>query len=142
MEACLLVRAGGRQFGLRVEQVREVIDGFEVAPAPCIHASVRGIARIRNASVPLVHLASLMTNSAAPAEMRDTAVLARCQGSFVAFEIDDADSVASDEATAAPDTWRPPWVCGVMKTGGSRVPVIDLDVLGERLVAAGEVGGR
>lgn len=142
MEACLLVRAGGRRFGLRVEQVREVIDGFEVAAAPCIHASVRGIARIRDISVPLVHLASLMTNSAAPPERRNTVVLAQCRGSFVAFEIDDADAVAREEATGALDAWRPPWVCGVMKTSDSRVPVIDLDVLGERLVTAGEVGGR
>ena len=114
------------------------MDCFEVSLAPSVHASVRGVTRIRGKSVPLVHLASLIANDAAPTECGETAVLGRCAGSFVAFEIDDAEAVASDEPEAVPDAWQLPWVYGVVRKEGTIVPVIDLDVLGERLTSAGE----
>jgi chemotaxis signal transduction protein len=121
-----------------LDQVLEVVDGFEVSLAPSVHASVRGVTRMRGKSLPLVHLASLIANDAAPEKRGDTAVLGRCAGSLVAFEIDDADAVASDEQEAVPDVWRLPWVRGVVRKEGTIVPVIDLDVLGERLTSGGE----
>ena len=133
----LLVRAGGSRYGLRLDQVLEVVDGSEVSPAPKIHASVRGVTRMRDKSVPLVHLASLIANDAAPEARDDTAVLTRCLGSLVAFEVEDAESVAKDESADIPDAWHLPWVCGVVRRHGTLVPVINLDVLGERL--AGDV---
>ena len=85
-------------------------------------------------SVPLVHLSSLISNDPAPTDIKETAVLTRCLGSLVAFEVDDVDAVAGDEPVTVPDAWQLPWVCWVVRTEGSLVPVIDLDVLGERLV--------
>jgi chemotaxis signal transduction protein len=131
----LLVRAGGSKYGLRLDQVLEVVDGFEVSPAPRIHSSVRGVTTMRERSVPLVHLASLITNDPAPQEMGRTAVLTRCSGSLVAFEVDDADAVTTEEPDQVPDAWQMPWVCGVVREEGGIVPVMDLDVLGERLSA-------
>ena len=138
MNGCLLVRAGGSRYGLRLDQVLEVVDGFEVSSAPVVHTAVRGVTQMRRRSVPLVHLSSLITNESAPSSTMETAVLARCLGSLVAFEVDDADAVANDEPVAVPDAWQLPWVCAVIRTEGSLVPVIDLDILGERLVATGD----
>jgi len=138
MNGCLLVRAGGSRYGLRLDQVLEVVDGFEVSSAPAVHSAVRGVTQMRGQSVPLVHLSSLIANDSAPTQAVETAVLTRCLGSMVAFEIDDADAVAADESVDVPDAWQLPWVCGVIRAEGSLVPVIDLDVLGERRVAAGE----
>ncbi len=93
---------------------------------------------MRRRSVPLVHLSSLIANESAPSNTMETAVLARCLGSLVAFEVDDVDAVANDEPVAVPDAWQLPWVCAVIRAEGSLVPVIDLDILGERLVATGD----
>jgi len=89
---------------------------------------------MRNRSVPLVHLSSLITNSPAPSDIQETAVLAYCAGALVAFELDDAEVVADNEPDSVPDAWQLPWVCGVVEADGSLVPVIDLNVLSERLV--------
>jgi len=140
MQGYLLVRAGGNRYGLRLDQVVEVVDGFEVSSAPSVHGSVRGVTRMREKSVPLVHLASLITDGPAPDVRSETAVLAHCMGSLVAFEVDDAESVATEQPGTVPDAWHRPWVYGVVKVGGTLTPVVDLDVLGERLAAAGERG--
>ncbi|MFC1640053.1 chemotaxis protein CheW [Gemmatimonadota bacterium] len=138
MNGCLLVRAGGSEYGLRLDQVLEVVDGFEVSSAPAVHMAVRGVTQMRRRSVPLVNLSSLITNDSIPSTTMETAVLARCLGSLVAFEVDDADAVSHDEPVAVPDAWQLPWVCAVIRIDGSLVPVIDLDVLGERLVVSGD----
>jgi chemotaxis signal transduction protein len=138
VNGCLLVRAGGSRYGLRLDQVLEVVDGFEVSAVPAVHAAVRGVTQMRRQSVPLVNLSSLIANSSPPKNITDTAVLTRCLGSLVAFEVDDADAVADDETVVVPDAWQLPWVCGVIRREGSLVPVLDLDILGERLVAAGD----
>ena len=137
MKGYLLVRVGGKRYGLRLDQVLEVVDGVDVSPAPKVHAAVRGVTRMRDKSVPLVHLESLIANSAAPTIIEDTAVLTRCQGSLAAFEVEDAEAVATDEPGDVPEAWQSPWVCGVVKREGSIVPIIDLDVLGERLAVGG-----
>lgn len=140
MMGYLLVRVGGSRYGLRLDQVLEVVDGCEVSPAPIMHASVRGVTRMRERSVPLVHLASLIGNELPPTDRENTAVLARCLGSLVAFEVEDAEAVAVDETADVPDAWQLPWVCGVVRRDGRLVPVIDLNVLGERLEAEGARG--
>jgi chemotaxis signal transduction protein len=93
---------------------------------------------MREKSVPLVHLASLINNKAVPDQYEDTAVLTRCHGTWAAFEVEDVEAVASDEQAEVPDAWQLPWVYGVVKRDGSLVPVIDVDVLGERLAAGGK----
>jgi chemotaxis signal transduction protein len=138
MMGYLLVRAGGNKYGLRLDQVVEVADGFDVSPAPKVHPAVRGLIRMREKSVPLVHLASLVNNKAVPDKYEGTAVLTRCHGTWAAFEVEDAEAVASDEPAEVPDAWQLPWVYGVVRRDGSLVPVIDVDVLGERLVAGGK----
>jgi chemotaxis signal transduction protein len=136
MKGYLLVRAGGNRYGLRLDQVLEVIEGAKASPAPTVHPSVRGVTRMRGATVPLVSLASLVADAPAPPVSSETAVLARCLGSHIALEVDDADAVLSDDPDVVPDAWRLPWVCGVVRRDGTHLPVIDLDVLAERLVAA------
>lgn len=134
----MLVRVGGGRYGLRLDQVVEVVDGIEAISAPRVHPAVRGVTWMREKSVPLVHLSALVANESAPADATGTAVLTRCLGSLVAFEVDDADAVADDEPATVPDAWQLPWVCAVVRSEGSLVPVIDLDVLCERLAAPEE----
>jgi chemotaxis signal transduction protein len=95
---------------------------------------------MRDMSVPLVHLASLIGNDAVPDDREETAVLTRCLGSWAAFEVEDAEAVASGEPADVPDAWQLPWVHGVVRSEGALVPVIDIDVLGERLVAGDSKG--
>ncbi len=140
MKGCLLVRADGSRYGLRLDQVLEVVEDFEVSAAPGVHPAVRGVSQLRDRPVPLVHLASLIANEPVPVSKTETAVLARCLGSQVAFEVDDAESVVDETPAPVPDAWRLPWVCGVVRLEGGLVPIIDLDVLGERLVVAGGQG--
>ena len=137
MQGYLLVRAGGSNYGLLLEQVVEVIDGFGVDPAPSVHAAVRGVARMRGQLVPLVHLASLIGDSAPPDEVGITAVLTDCFGSLVALEVDDADAVLTEEPDPVPEAWRLPWAIGVGRVNGAIVPVIDIELLAERLLAFG-----
>ena len=138
IEGCLVVRAGGHRYGLRLEQVLEVIDGLEVSEALRVHESVRGITQLRDSSMPVVNLAALLSGTEVPGEVSGTAVLANCLGSPVAFEVDDAEAIAGDESVDVPDGWRSPWVKGVVRFDGSLIPVADLDVLGERLMVGGE----
>lgn len=140
MHGYLLVRAGGNRYGLGLDQVLEVVDGFEVSSAPSVHASVRGVTRMRETSIPLVHLASLIADEPAPEDRTETAVLGTCLGSLVAFEVDDAETVVSEQPGSVPNAWQFPWVCGVVKIEEILVPVVDLDVLGERLVSAADRG--
>ena len=75
MNGCLLVRAGGGPYGLKLDQVIEVVDGFEVSSVPSVHMAVRGVTQMRHRSVPLVHLSSLIANEPAPSNTMETAVL-------------------------------------------------------------------
>ena len=62
MDGYLIIRAEGKEYGLRIDQVLLVADGFELYPAPSTHPAVRGVTPMRDRLVPLVHLAALLTS--------------------------------------------------------------------------------
>jgi chemotaxis signal transduction protein len=120
---------------LRVDQVLEVVDEFDVLNVPGSHRSVLGVTPIRHRLVPLVRLASLITGSEPPETRGDAAVLARCLGSLVAFEVDDVEELVMEAPRPAPEAWRLPWAAGVIRHEGQLMPIVDLDVLAERLIS-------
>jgi chemotaxis signal transduction protein len=117
-----------------VDQILEVIDDFEVLSAPGSHRAVLGVTPSRDRLVPLVHLAALIESTDPPEERGDAAVLARCSGSLVAFEVDDAEELVLEAPVPVPDAWQLPWASGVVRHRGELIPIIDLDILAERLM--------
>lgn len=83
--------------------------------------------------VTVVHLGALLLGSGLPDQPSATVVMARCHGRPVAFEVDDADEVVRDPGLPAPAGRRLPWASGVAERDDALVPIVDLDVVGERL---------
>jgi purine-binding chemotaxis protein CheW len=131
----LRVRVDGARYGLRVDQIIEVVDEFEVMKAPGVHPAVMGVTPMRRRLVPLVQLAALIADGDASEASSGVAVLAHCLGSLVAFEVGDVEEVVRDAPLPVPDTWQLPWASGVVRHEGELIPVVDLEVLAERLVA-------
>jgi len=129
----LLVRADGKRYGLPVASVVEVGDLGEVLDVPRTLASVRGLTPLRGRLVPLIHLAALLGERPPPPDRGRSAVLVRLRGRFVAFEVDDADEVVREPALPVPPGQSLPWAAGVAQREGALVPILDLDMLGERI---------
>lgn len=136
----LRVRAGGAVYCLGVQQIIEVADGCEVLSAPGTHPAVRGVTPARDGLVPLVQLSALVADEAASDEPCATTVLARCSGAIVAFEVDDAEELMRSDALPVPEAWQLPWATGVVRHQGELIPVIDLELLAEKLTAARSEG--
>ena len=134
MKGYLRIRAEGTHYGLRVDQVLEVVDGFELRLAPATHESVRGVTPLRGRLIPVVQLAALLGKRPPPPMLGGTAVLARCSGSLVAFEVDDAEELVAECPLPVPDAWRLPWASGVGRFRGDLIPIIDLEILAGRLM--------
>jgi chemotaxis signal transduction protein len=140
MKGYLLIRAGGKSYGLPVARVLEVGDAREILDVPRTLPAVRGLTPLRGRLVPLIHLDAFLTGGAAPAEQGRTLVLVELgdQGRQVAFEVDDADAVVREQPLPVPRGQTLPWAAGVAEqggagTGGALIPILDLDALGERL---------
>jgi len=136
MNGYLIIRAEGKEYGLRIDQVLEVADGFELYPAPSAHPAVRGVTPMRDRLVPLVHLAALLTNATPAPDLGGTVVLAKAGGTLLALEVDDVDEVIPERPEPVPEAWQLPWAAGVAERGGTLIPVVDIESLVERLTPA------
>jgi len=136
MDGYLVIRSEGKEYGLRIDQVLEVADGFELYPAPSAHPAVRGVTPMRDRLVPLVHLAALLTNGTPAPELGRTVVLAKAGGMLLALEVDDADEVVPERPEPVPEVWQLPWAAGVAERKGTLIPVVDIESLVERLTPA------
>ncbi len=85
--------------------------------------------------VPVVHLGALLTGCSPPNESAHTVVVARCGDRRVAFEVDDADAVVREAPASVPPEARLPWISGVARHNEELIPILDMDVLSERLTA-------
>ena len=140
MKGYLLVRAGGRPYGLPVARVLEVGDATEVLSIPRKVPSVRGLTPLRGRLVPLVHLGAFLSGGDIPvaegggAAVR-TVVLVElgASGKQVAFEVDDVDAVVREEPLPVPRGQTLPWASGVAEQQDGLVPILDLDALGDRI---------
>ena len=138
MKGYLLVRAGGKAYGLPVARVLEVGDATEVLSVPKSVPAVRGLTPLRGRLVPLVHLGAFLAGAAAPLEPAGGArtvvlVVLGASGKQVAFEVDDADAVVREQPLPVPRGQTLPWAAGVAERKDGLVPILDLDALGERI---------
>jgi len=137
----LVVRCGRERLGLPVDGVLEVlpIEGLLLAPAVC--PAVRGLLPAHDRLVPLAHLRALLDDAAVPEQRGEAAILVRWGARDVALEVDEAVDLLADVAVSAPAGWDVAWAMGVARVGDALLPVVDLEVLVERLLAGTE-GGR
>lgn len=138
MKGYLLVRAGGKAYGLPVARVLEVGDASEVLSIPKRVPSVRGLTPLRGRLVPLVHLGAFLAGGEAPPDAGQavrTVVLVElgASGKQVAFEVDDADAVVREQPLPVPRGQTLPWASGVAEQEEGLVPILDLDALGDRI---------
>jgi purine-binding chemotaxis protein CheW len=139
MKGYLLVRAGGKAYGLPVGRVLEVGDTTEVMTVPRKLPAMRGLTSLRGRLVPLVHLGAFLTGGEAPAPSTATRTVVLVElgasGKQVAFEVDDADAIVREEPLPVPRGQTLPWAAGVatQEGGGGLVPILDLDALGDRI---------
>jgi chemotaxis signal transduction protein len=129
----LVVRAEGKAYGLPVGRVLEVADAGEVLDVPRTLPAVRGLTPLRGRLVPVIHLAALLGDRPAPAELGRTVVLVELGRRQVAFEVDDADAVVREHPLPVPRGQSLPWAAGVAEQDGTLVPILDLDALGDRI---------
>ncbi len=135
MMGYLSIRVSGDRYGLPIEEVVEVVDDAKAEKVPGAQQAVRGIARIRGRMVPVVHLGALLTGCSPPDECAHTVVVARCGDRRVAVEVDDADAVVRETSVSVPPETRLPWISGVARHDEEVIPILDMDVLSERLTA-------
>jgi chemotaxis signal transduction protein len=137
MKGYLLVRAGGKTYGLPVARVLEVGDATEVLAIPRKLPAVRGLTPLRGRLVPLIHLGAFLAGNEAPpvTPAAATVVLVElgASGRQVAFEVDDADAVVREQPLPVPRGQTLPWAGGVAEHGDGLVPILDLDALGDRI---------
>jgi chemotaxis signal transduction protein len=137
MKGYLLVRSGGKAYGLPVGRVLEVGDTTEVMTVPRKLPAMRGLTPLRGRLVPLVHLAAFLTGAEAPAPSTATRTVVLVElgasGKQVAFEVDDADAVVREQPLPVPRGQTLPWAAGVAEQEGGLVPILDLDALGDRI---------
>jgi chemotaxis signal transduction protein len=132
----LLVRAGGRLVGLPLAQVVEVLDPGTAYPVPSLEPSVRGVTRVRDRILPLVHLGALLDGARCPPARGETAVVAELGGRQVCLEVDAAEEVAREPGLPVPPGTTLPFAAGVARHAEGLVPLLDLTALAARLTEA------
>ena len=135
MSGYLLVRANGSQYGLPIGEVVEVVDDAVSQPVPGGQRAVRGVVRVRGQVLPLVHLGALLNDRTPPKEGSGTIVVTRCGDRRVAFEVDDAEVVVRDVPVPVPAGSQLPWASGLARYDEALIPILDVELLGERLAA-------
>jgi chemotaxis signal transduction protein len=131
----LLVQVEGARYGLPLEPVLQVDDLGEVLEVPRVLPAMRGLTPLGGRLVPLIHLGALLGNRLPPPERGLATVLVDLGGGerLVALEVDDADEVVREAVLPAPPGESLPWASGVARREGGLVPILDWDVLEERI---------
>ena len=137
MAVWLEVEADGKRLGLPASAVLEVGEPGPVLPAPSLVAAVRGVTESRGRLVPLVHLGALLADRAAPAVRGTATVLVKAGGRPICFEVDDAFVVQRGEVLSAAGIPGMPFATALARQDGKNIPILDLNILGERLAGAG-----
>jgi purine-binding chemotaxis protein CheW len=86
----LVFEVGGRRYGLRAADVREILRAVTVVPLPRAPAIVEGVINLRGAVVPVLDLRSRFGLPAKAAEPADHLIVARVGAQVVALRVDRA----------------------------------------------------
>jgi purine-binding chemotaxis protein CheW len=130
----LLVRVGGREVGLDVAEVLEVVDLAATFAVPSTDPAVRGVVAVRERLVPVVDLAAVLWGGESPGARGEVGVLARAGRQRICLEVDGAEAVLAEEVVPVPAGESLPWALGVARRDGKLVPILDLKSLGVRLL--------
>jgi chemotaxis signal transduction protein len=125
----------GASYGLPLGQVLQVSDLGAVMEVPRVLPAMRGLTPHGGRLVPLVHLGALLADRPPPPERGSTSVLVDLGGRerLVALEVDDAHEVVREAVLPVPPGESLPWASGVARREGQLVPILDWDVLEERI---------
>ncbi len=134
MSGYLVVQVHGSSYGLPIGEVVEVVDDVVSEPVPGGQRAVRGVVKVRGQMVPVVHLGALLNDRTPPKECTGTVVVTHCRDRRVAFEVDDADAVVRDQSIPVPPASQLPWASGLARYQDVLIPILDVELLGERLV--------
>ena len=137
-----MVEAGGIRYGVRLADVRQVIELTKAYAAPSRHPAVLGVIQTGGRLMPLIDLAALVETDRDPAPGAALGVVTLCAERLVTLAVDEAETVVREDPEPVPAGWDLPWASGVAREGDALVPVIDMDVLAERLVSAGATEER
>jgi len=130
----LLVRAGGRDIGLEVAEVLEVVDLDATFAVPTADPALRGVVAVRERLVPVVSLSAVLVGGDCPPERGEVGVLARAGRQRICLEVDGAEAVMAEDVVPVPAGETLPWAMGVARRDGNLVPILDLKALGARLL--------
>ena len=133
----LRVRSGARHYGLPLEHLAEVLEAGAAFPVPSAQPALRGLMRVGDRLLPLVHLAAFVDGDAAPAAVGEVVVLIRAGERELCVEVDDAETVVSGELMGSRADARAAWAIGVVRDGAGLVPVLDVPGLVARLTDSG-----
>jgi purine-binding chemotaxis protein CheW len=128
---------GGREVGLAIEHVLEVVDLAGTFPVPAQEPAMRGVVEVRGRLMPVFHLGALLDGRECPAARSDVGILVRLGRAQVCLEVDAADAVVTEAVLPVPPGERIPWAAGVAQRDGALVPILDIKALGARLQGAG-----
>lgn len=140
-ESFLLVRAGGRAFGLPVQGLEAVADAGSIAPVPARESSLVGVGTFRGEMLPVLSLARLLAPAGAEARTvaMPMAVVLNADGQRLCLEVDHADLVIEGEPMTVPADRAVPWSRSVLRHDDSLIPLLDLSLLGARLAEEGSL---
>ncbi len=139
MTQFLVVHAGGRAIGLPVEHLEAVTVPGAVAAVPSLEPAVRGVATMRGAVLPVVHLAALLAGQRCPADVASTAIVVTVEGRRLCLEVDDAEVVQRGESLPVPPDRAVPWAAALVRHGKELLPLLDLAALSARLFEMGRL---
>ena len=142
MKGYLLVEASGTRYGVRLADVRQVIELPQAYAAPSRHPAVLGVIQTGGRLMPLIDLGALVETDREPAAGATLGVVALCAERLVTLAVDEAETVVREDPEPVPTGWDLPWASGVAREDEVLVPVIDMDVLAERLLSAGATEER
>jgi len=138
MTRWLIVRAAGRDIGLPVAVVDEVVEIETPLPAPAVGAGVRGLVPIRGRLVPVVHLASAVGIGAMSPEAGAIGVAVRVAERRLVMEVDEVIDLVVLPEEPLPRGWHGRWATNALRRGRDIVPVLDIEWVVERLVRGAE----
>jgi len=129
-----LPRCSADRYALSARRIAAVVQSLAVTPVPGCPAHVTGVAVWRNHVMPVVDFRSAAERSAAGGGHRF--LIARCgrqlRGGSVAFVVDTELTLhqpTRDDREAAEIESPPPFVAGTFNVSGSRLALLDLDML-------------
>lgn len=132
-----MVRVGGRQVGLAVDSLVEVIELAAPFPVPSATPALRGLIPVRDRLVPVLHLGAALDGGACPDRLGEMAVIATIDERTIGLEVDYASEVTPAVIAPLPDDVLVPGAVGVVQREGVFVPIIDVALLGAQLIDIG-----